>query len=177
MLKEIKERRSIRKYLAKDVPDELIRQLLESAQYAPSGSNTQPWRFLIVRNQTKKEQITMADHDQKWMLSAPVFIVCAADISARLSQTTKLDEYCPLPELKLIIRDTAIAIEHIVLEADHLGLGTCWTGWFDQAEMQKAVSAAADLYICAVLTVGYSAENPSMRPRKNLTEFVSYENW
>lgn len=180
MLTEIEKRRSIRKYSNQDIADELLKQLLESARYAPSGSNTQPWKFLIVRDKLTKEKIVAADNNQNWMLDAPVFIVCAADISSRIKTTdlsTNLNENCALPELKLIIRDTSIAIEHIILEAQHLGLGTCWTAWFTQSAIKKAVNAPDNFYICAVLTIGYAAEQPAMRPRKNISKFVFYEDW
>ncbi|TCS80532.1 nitroreductase family protein [Pectinatus cerevisiiphilus] len=180
MLKEIQNRRSIRKYLPKDVDDELILQLLASARYAPSGSNTQPWHFLIVRDKKQQSKIVRADHNQTWMLTAPVFIVCAADINTRITNNTtniNLDENCALPELKLIIRDSAIAIEHIVLEAEHLGIATCWTAWFNQDEMKKAINAPTNLYICAVLTVGFADEAPTPRPRKKLIDLINYENW
>lgn len=81
LLEFIQKRRSIRKYLNKDVENKIIMELIESAQLAPSGSNTQPWHFIIVRDYKKKEEISKIANRQKWMLSAPVFIVCVADIS------------------------------------------------------------------------------------------------
>ncbi|MCJ7483260.1 MAG: nitroreductase family protein, partial [Thermodesulfovibrionales bacterium] len=71
MMNEIKLRRSIRKYTAKPVADEKIMQLIESARLAPSGNNTQPWHFIIIRDEGIKQQIAKVSHNQKWMLSAP----------------------------------------------------------------------------------------------------------
>jgi nitroreductase len=124
MMKEIKLRSSIRKYIDKP-DDEKILRLLESARLAPSGSNTQPWHFIIIRDEEIKQRIAKVSHNQEWMLSAPVFIVCVADIRSRIESDIEiiLDEESPQNDLKKIIRDTAIAVEHIVLEAINEGLG------------------------------------------------------
>ena len=117
MLKQIENRRSIRKYLDKKVEKEKLIQILESARLAPSGSNTQPWMFIIIESEDTKEKLSIADHHQGWMMAAPLFIVCVADIRCRIPMSTKirLDENSSEPELKQIIRDTAIAMEHILL--------------------------------------------------------------
>ena len=177
-MQEIMNRRSIRKYTDEAVADEDLQQILESARLAPSGMNTQPARFLVVRDETMKRKIAQIDHAQDWMTAAPVFLVCAVDIACRKPEYQgPLDETDGLFELKQIIRDGAIAIEHIALEAEHLGLGTCWTGWFDQAQMRAAVEAPQGYFIVAVLTLGHPAETPVARPRKPLAEIVSYEQW
>lgn len=178
-MKEIENRRSIRKYTGKKVDKEVLMQVLESARLAPSGSNTQPWNFIIVESDEMKEKIVAADHDQKWMLTAPVFIACVADISSRLDVTPEMyiDENSPEPEVKMIIRDTAITIEHILLEAEHLGLATCWTAWFDQKDMRLALNIPNDKYVCGVITLGYSDENPEQRPRREMEDMVRYEKW
>ena len=64
-MKEIEERRSIRHYKEKEVEPELIEKLLESARLAPSGSNTQPWNFIIVRNRDTIEKLAYVTHKQK----------------------------------------------------------------------------------------------------------------
>lgn len=179
IMKEILDRRSIRKYLKKEVSKEEIMSVLEAARLAPSGSNTQPWRFIVVTSQETKEKIAQADHNQKWMLEAPVFIVCVADISCRVPESDGLlmDEMNPCHELKQIIRDSAIAIENLLLQATHQGLGTCWTGWYEQKEMKDILNIPSDKYVAGVITLGYAAENPAMRKRKELDEIVSFEQW
>jgi nitroreductase len=179
MIKEIKKRRSVRKYIDKSVEDEKIIQLLESARLAPSGSNTQPWHFIIVKSEIIREKLAEASHKQKWMFSAPVFIVCVADIRCRIPVDVgiSLNEDSPQVELKQIIRDTSISIGHILLEADNLGLGTCWVAWFIQEEIRPVLNIPDDKYVVGVITVGYPNEAPEARPRKKLEEIVHYENW
>lgn len=171
---EIQQRQSIRKYKSVEVKDEDIRQIIEEARLAPSGSNTQPWRFIVIKDEALKAKIVKADHNQKWMLTAPVFIVCLADITSRVadSQGISLLEDSPSPELKLIIRDTAIAISYLQLEAVHLGLGTCWTGWYEQSEMKNVLELPDNVYVSGIVTLGYSDEKPKKRIRKTLDEIL-----
>lgn len=178
-MKQIEMRISIRNYIDKPVEDEKIIKLLESARLAPSGSNTQPWHFIIVKSESMKEKLVEVCHDQKWMLSAQAFIVCVADIRCRIKEHMDifLKEDSPQQELKQIIRDTSIAIEHIVLEATNLGLGTCWVGWFDQEKIRPVLNIPSDKYVVSILTLGYTNEVPKAKPRKNLEETVHYENW
>jgi nitroreductase len=179
MIKQFETRRSIRKYSDKPVEDEKIIQLLEGARLAPSGSNTQPWHFIVVKSEVTKRKLAEVSHNQEWMLSAPVFIICIADIQSRVKEDigVSFDEDSPQQELKQIIRDTSIAIEHIVLEADNQGLGTCWVAWFKQEEIRPIVNIPSDKYVVSILTLGYSDESPKARPRKKLEEIVHYEKW
>lgn len=179
MIEQIKMRRSTRKYLDKPVEDEKITQLLESARLAPSGSNTQPWHFIIVKSELTRQKLGEASHNQKWMLSAPVFIVCVADIRSRIEDNVEIsiDENSPQLELKQIIRDTSIAIEHIVLEAENIGLGACWVAWFTQEEIRPILNVPSDKYVVSIITLGYANETPKARPRKKLKEIIHNEIW
>ncbi|MBP2651387.1 MAG: nitroreductase family protein [Firmicutes bacterium] len=178
MLEQIKTRRSIRKYLDKSVEDEKIIQIIESARLAPSGSNTQPWHFIVIKSKVTQLQLAKVSNDQKWMTSAPIFIVCVADLSSRLKdETIIIDELSPQEEVKQIIRDSSIAVEHIILEATNLGLGTCWVAWFTQQDIRPVLNIPLNKYVVGIVTLGYANESPGDRPRKILQEFIHYENW
>ncbi|MCL2544330.1 MAG: nitroreductase family protein [Clostridia bacterium] len=179
MIKEIAIRKSTRKYNDTPVDDAKIMQLLESARLAPSGSNTQPWNFIIVKSEGAKEKLAKADGNQVWMQSAPVFIVCVADIRCRIQNKTELslDEESSLPELKQIIRDTAIAIEHILLEAEHIGLSSCWTPWFVQNDIRPILGIPKDKYVVGIITIGYANGNAKSPPRRSLESMIRYETW
>ncbi|MHB8072626.1 nitroreductase family protein [Desulfosporosinus fructosivorans] len=179
MIKEIEMRRSIRNYMNRPVEDEKIIKVLESARLAPSGDNTQPWHFIVVKSELIRQELAVVSHNQKWMLSAPVFIVCVADIRSRIEEDVdiSLNENSPQEELKQIIRDTSISIGHILLEADNLGLGTCWVAWFIQEGIRPVLNIPTDKYVVGIITLGYADEKPKARPRKKLEEMVHYENW
>lgn len=175
----IEKRRSIRKYKDSPIDDELIKKLIKSASLAPSGSNTQPWHFIIVDDADLRKKIAKVSHNQSWMVSAPVIIICVADIRSRISdnEIVSLDEETSLFELKQIIRDTAIAIQQLVLEAVDNGLGTCWVAWYKQDELRPILKIPNDKFVVAIVTVGYADENPKQRPRKNIEELIHKNKW
>ena len=178
MIKEIEERRSIRKYKNIQVEEEKIREILESGRIAPSGSNTQPWHFIVIKSEEMRKKVSYVCHDQKWMLQAPVFIACVADIRCRIKEgDISINEKNSENEVKLIIRDTSLAIENMMLQASEAGLGTCCVAWFTEKEIRPVLNIPDDKYVVAVITVGYSDEQPKMRPRKSLEEIVHYEQW
>ena len=172
-------RRSIRTFADTPVEEELLHRVLDSARLAPSGNNTQPWRFIVVRSRSQRENIEAVCNNQKWMLSAPVFIVCCADLSVRQkhSAETVIDETSPGKAVKQIIRDTAIAVEHLVLQAEACGLGTCWVGDFLQKDIRPVLGIPGNHYVVAVIPIGYAAETPSPRPRKPLDTLLFHESW
>ena len=173
MLEVIEKRRSIRKYLKQEVKDEDIEKILSSAIKAPSGNNLQPWRFKIIKDDKLKEEIVEVDSKQVWMLTAPVFIAILGDTRERI----KTKNYCaceeaPEYELKKVIRDCSNAAMCLMLEAENLGLSTCWTGAYKQIEMKKVLNVPDYYYVCGILTVGYSDQEPTKQIRKELQEFI-----
>ena len=178
-MKEIENRRSVRKYKPEKIEKDKLMQILESARLAPSGSNTQPWNYIIVEELGSRIKLAEAAHHQMWMAEAPVFIVCVGDINCRVSDNKgiSLNEDTSLPELKLLIRDMAISIEHIVLEAEHLGLSTCWVADYYQKDIKPLLNIPEDKYVSAIIVLGYGDEKPNPRPRRALEEIVRYEKW
>ncbi len=189
LLSPILTRRSIRKYKNTPVEDAKLKLIIESARLAPSGDNSQPWKFIIIKSAEVRQKITQVSHNQKWMMQAPVFIVCVADMSVRLKDLRKRDQnisdtsHLDLQEdnsereLKLIIRDTTIAIDHLVLQSESMGLGTCWIAWFEQKDIKAVLNIPTDKYVVAVITLGYADQNPKPRPRKPLEDIIYYESW
>lgn len=155
ILPEILNRRSIRKYKSIEVTNKQISDLILAASLAPSGSNEQSWDFIVVKSKEMKEKICELDHNQKWMLQAPVFIVCVGKSSYRKDES-----------MERTIRDSAIAITHILLQAQHMGLSTCWTGWYEQDEMRNLLGLTDKDYVTGIITVGYADENPAARQRR-----------
>jgi nitroreductase len=178
-MKEIELRRSIRKYQNTEIEKETIEKLIESARLTPSGNNRQPWHFILVADKSIKEKIVEKANNQKWMLTAPLFIVCVADVKARINSEDEMyvDEETPMFELKRVIRDTAIATENIILEAVNRGLGTCWVGWFKQNEIRQVLEIPSDKFVIGILTVGVPDENPEQRPRNSISEIMHYNKW
>jgi len=198
----IQSRRSIRKYASDDVPDELVKQMLEAARLAPSGSNSQPWRFIVVRDPKTKKEICQLRFNQQFIKEAPVTIVCFADLSqysheAMRNKWRELVEWGIAPALSGLlakpefwerrasipdsreqlliatISNTFIAIEHLVLMATALGLGTCWLGAIDDARFTQLFGLQDHLVSVAVITTGYPAgQVPKQRPRISMEQML-----
>jgi nitroreductase len=179
MIEAIKNRRSIRKYKDQPVDDETILNIIDCGRLAPSDSNTQPWNFIVVKSEEMRTKVAHVSHEQDWMLGAPVFIVCVADIRVATTETGPLDinEETPGIGPKQIILDTAIAGQNIVLAAEALGLGTCWVSWYLQDEIRPVLGIPSDKYVVAVITLGYPDQTPKQRPRRSLEEVIRYERW
>lgn len=179
MIESIQHRRSIRKYTSEPINPEKLEIVLEAGRLAPSGNNKQPWTFIVVQSEKQREAVMEACHHQTWMMTAPTFIVAVADMAARVETKPGLylDESSPHWELKRAIRDTAIATENILLEADAQGLGTCWVGYFVQSEIRPVLGIPDDKFVLAVIPIGYPAEQPAARPRRPLSEIVRWEKW
>jgi len=179
MINEIRTRRSIRKFNDQTVEDEKLIQLIEAASLAPSGSNSQPWQFIIVKSQKTKEEIAKVNHKQMWMKDAFTHLVCVADIRCRIkdAEDISVDENSDLFELKQIIRDTASAISYLLLEAESMNLSACWTAWFKQQDIRDILGIPQDKFVVGVVALGYSEVIRKPTPRKAVEDILRYEKW
>ncbi len=193
----IRKRRSIRKFKPDPIPEEKIRLLLESARLAPSGTNTQPWRFIVIKDNDTKKKLQEAAHNQKHINRAPVIIVCCADLKAFKEFPERVDELIEsgaLPErtrevfipylkkgMSTVTKDAlmvaaaanvAIAVEHIVLQAVEIGLGTCWVRWYEDNKVKEILDIPDHVEVMALLPVGIPDEDPAPRPRLSLDKIV-----
>jgi len=184
----IEKRRSIRKFRPDPVPDERIDQMMESARLAPSGTNRQPWRFQIIKEaQLKKKLFEEATFGSEHIVQAPVIIVCGSELLTFV-KGHKLappgSEYYGAEsenwdDLKLFIPDanmyTAIAVEHMVLTATALGLGTCWVQRIKFGQVARTLGWPRHIVVLALLLVGYPDEDPPPRPRIAIDDMVLQE--
>jgi nitroreductase len=180
----IETRRSIRKFKDKPVPDELLDRVLEAARIAPSTSNTQSWKFKVVTDAEARRKIRESAYGQRFIEQAPVVIVCCVDFEAfkdRGKQTLKLLMGGVRPSLEMVLRsvkggkdkdfdpervvingtmNVTIAVEHMILAAEALGLGTCWVRAFDAVAVGKALDLPEGLAVLNLLPLGYPNETP-----------------
>ena len=167
--KAIKSRRSIRKYQDKPVPDDLVNDVINAARLAPSGNNAQPSRYLIIKdNETKKKLKDNNIIRDKWVYDAPVIIVCCTDPKAYVKSVKGWDN---TNEIRAI-RDLSIASSYLMLQATELGLGTCYCGWVEKNKIKEILGIPQDFIVLFVITLGYPAEKPEARPRKEIEEII-----
>ena len=188
LMDTIRNRRSIRKFTPEPVTEEHIDEMLEAARLAPSGSNTQPWRFVVIRSDSVKKRLESVT-PYKFAVRAPVVIACCADSTALQKRDQRIKELLNTgafadvdmedpnsPQYKgslgeaisiagYLAMNVAIAVEHMILRATELGLGTCWIGRFDPEQTRQILELADSLQVISLLPVGYPAQAPAHRPR------------
>jgi len=180
------------------VSDRQIERLIKAAQLAASGCNVQPWRFVIVKDEQLKQKLCAAAYNQKFVAKAPVVIVCCGDLLAwkktkectqellnkkgtrikketetalmnRVDQAVQANMKERIPTTLL---NVAIAIEHMVLEAVELGLGSCWVRLFDENQVKQALQLKENICVVALLPIGVPDEEPAARPRVPLSTII-----
>lgn len=172
----IKKRQSIRKYLSRPVEEEKLRSILEAARLAPSSSNSQPWHFIVVKDKDMIKRIVNAvplgvTAINKFIGQAPIIIVGCVTPGMFHKITSLLGR-----ENHVI--DVSIAMEHMVLEAEELGLGTCWIGWFDEGKIKQLLNVPRAAKVVAMLALGYPAEGGAhATTRKSLEEICSTDRY
>jgi nitroreductase len=163
----IDKRRSIRKYQSKEVPDNLIMELIGAARLAPSGNNAQPSRFLVVKDaETRARLKEKGVFAQSFVHRAPVIIVCCADPGVYRRHE------CDDPNEVRAVRDLSIASSFLVLRATELGLGTCYVGWVEKQKIKDVLDIPRSYIVPYVIAVGYPAEAPGRTPRKSIKEII-----
>lgn len=153
----ISTRRSIRTFQDKPIPDETLEKLLEAMRLAPSGNNSQPCRYVVIRDKAVKNELVSKACHQAFIAEAPVVIaVC-----------------CP-PGNDI---NAAIAVDHLTLAAKAEGLGTCWIRWFEKDEAAKILNLPDGMEVCVIVPVGVPAHEPAPTARLPITELVHYDRW
>jgi len=164
VIEAIRTRRSVRLYKPDAIPEEVLMQVLDAARLAPSAGNRQPWIFYVVRSPEVKEKLKAA-YGAEWLQAAPVAIV-ACGLPDKAWTRSDGKNYCDV--------DVTIAMDHLVLAAWELGLGTCWIGAFDAAKLKEALELPEGVEPLAMTPLGYPAEQPPAKPRKPMEEFAKF---
>jgi nitroreductase len=163
----IKLRYSVRSYLNKPVEQEKLNRILNAGRLAPSGSNRQQWKLVVVRNAERRKKLVPACSNQEFVGQAPVVIAGVGLTPDRIMS-------CGVPGDPV---DVAIALEHVALAATAEGLGTCWIGSFEQDKIRTLLGIPANAKVIEVMTLGYPEDHPGPKTRKPLKELVCYDQW
>lgn len=199
LIETIKSRRSIRKFKTDPVPDEYITELIEAGRLAPSGSNLQATRYVIIKSLEARAKLAECT-PLPFVTRAPLIIACCIDkqvlntASTRTKELIEANAFVDTPlanmstdsealkkrrsemdeeSLKSYLSlNAAIALEHIALRAVDLGLGSCWIMMFNSKKAKKILGLDERYDVVALLPIGYPDQNPSQRPRLQLDELV-----
>lgn len=194
MITEIETRRSIRKFDGREVSREMLERIVAAGLCAPSAKNRQPWKFVVVTDNAKRDALSAmerglerekrepflpessgnladAEHTLKVMrqASAVIFVVnvLGAELSRALTVDERVYEICNAQSI-------GAAMQNMSLAAVELGLGSLWVcnTFFAQRELNEWLNTGGELF--AALAIGYAAESPSPRPRKPVSEAVEW---
>jgi nitroreductase len=166
----IKTRRSVRKFKSTPVPDEIIADIIDCAQKAPSANNTQPWAFIVVRDEHKRKLLSKIQRYCSFIEQAPVCIVACL--------TPGADDFPPARYLSI-----ACAVENILLCAHSYGLASCWTYVKNlkdpsvEEQAREILNIPKDVEVVCMLPIGYSDQKISGRNIKKREEILHNEQW
>lgn len=163
----IEKRYSVRSYKSDEVEDEKLMKVLEAARLAPTAVNKQPFQLLVIKTRGREDELKRI-YPADWFVQAPL-IICA----------------CALPEMGWTRRDgknysevdTTIAMDHLILAATSLGLGTCWIGAFDSAAAYEVLNIPDEAVPLVLTPLGYPAVEPGPNKRKKMEDLVRYDGW
>jgi nitroreductase len=203
LLELMKTRRSIRRYQDKDVPDELLEQIMEAGRWAPSGDNGQPWRFVVVRDpETKRALSRIATEGSGRRFTAEYFTgrlderfeglkdekkkaraydkLRSGVVSSFLIDAPVIIVVCAFLDVWDFPYDVALATQNMQLMAHALGLGTCVVvapvcDIIDEVKTAKLLKIPHGYKVALPLAVGYPDESPRPRPRWALEDILYHE--
>lgn len=175
VMEAIKNRRSVRRYDDRDVPEDVVRELLEAVRWAQSWANTQCWEVVVVRGKEIKEQLSQAilkgNPAQKSVVSAPVVLVLCAKLKSsgyyKDVVTTKFGDW--------FMFDIGIAAQNICLQAYDMGLGGVVMGLFDHNRTREILGVPEGYEVVSIIPIGYPEKIGSAPKRREIAEFTHYE--
>jgi nitroreductase len=160
-------RYSVRAFKPDPVEDAKLQQVLEAARLAPTAANRQPFQIIVIHTGDKQQELKRLYH-RDWFSQAPLIIgICALPAAAWVRRDGK--NYADV--------DATIAMDHLILAASDLGLGTCWVAAFDPVAARELLQLPDGAEPVAFTPLGYPADLPRPKERKPLQELVRYEHW
>ena len=171
----ILKRQSDRKYLPTPVAREDVVKCLEAARMSPSACNSQPWKFVVVDDRAKLNEMADAAEGlgmNKFTHGVPVMVAVVLEkmnVSAKLGSLVKNKDYCML--------DLGMAVEHFCLQAAELGLGTCIMGWFDEKRIAALLNVPRTKRIPLIISLGYPDAPTRNKVRKQMHEMSSWNSY
>jgi len=164
--KLIAKRFSVRSFTDQKVDKKIILEILNAARLAPSAVNFQPWHFVIITEPVNLTEFQEVYH-RGWFREAPVYIVICADYQQSWKRKSDGKDFADI--------DAAIVIDHLVLKATEMGLGTCWVCNFDVGLARKILQIPEHIEPIAIIPLGYSTLEAPLKTRKPLSEMLHWE--
>ena len=160
-------RRSVRSSKPDMLSEEVLGRVMEAVRMAPSGSNKQPWRFILVSDPGLRGRLVPICNNQSFIGEAPVVVVaCGQDVNYNRGGY--------MGEMTFLV-DVSIAFTHMILAARAEGLGTCWIGDFENEKVKELLGIPEDWDVVVVSPLGYPSGNAFKETdrRKPMPEVLS----
>jgi nitroreductase len=164
----IRERHSVRAYRPDPVEDEKLNLVLDAARLAPTAHNNQPFQVIVIHTNDRQEELRNIYH-REWFVQPPL-ILCVCGVSSQ-GWIRGYDQR------SYVEVDAAIVMDHMILAATALGLGTCWIAAFNSRAARDILQLPLEVEPLLFTPLGYSADQPKPKERKPLAEIVRYEHW
>ena len=166
LLEALRTRRSVRQWTAEPIPDEQLRKLVEAAAWAPSGSNNQPWAFVVIREPGRLKRLRAAAPGIAGRAAA-IILIC---LDRRLG-----DEDPGTPEYDMVHMSLGAAMQNLLLAAHDQGLGACAIGSFHAASLASIVSLPTHLELKLLVALGRPVSQPKAPSLRPLSEVCYFE--
>jgi nitroreductase len=166
----IRTRRSVRKFKKKAVPMEIIKEIIELGNSAPSAGNLQARDFIVVSEQKIKEQLARAALDQFFLVDAPVVVVVCSNLK-------RIAPYGSRGKALYCIQDASAAVQNILLTIHSKGLSSCWIGAFDEREVANVLSLPNYIRPVAIIPIGYADEKVDEPSPIPIEKLIHHERW
>lgn len=164
----IEQRYSVRAYKPDPVKEAALQKILEAAQLAPTAANRQPFRLMVIKTEGREEELGRI-YGRGWFVDAPL-VLCLCGIGAEAwVRSSDGKSYLDV--------DAAIVMDHVILAAAALGLGTCWIGAFDPDAAREVLNLPAGVEPIVFTPLGYPDAAPRPKRRKELGDLVKYDTW
>ena len=163
----IERRYSVRAYKSSPVEDEKLDRVLQAARLAPTAANRQPFQFIVIHTAGREAELKRI-YGRDWFVQAPL-VICACGIPTQGWVRRDGKSYNDV--------DVAIAMDHLILAAADVGLGTCWIGAFDPDAAREVLGLPDDVEPIVFTPLGYPADQAGPKKRRALSELVRYEGW
>ncbi|MCL5877169.1 MAG: nitroreductase family protein [Candidatus Bathyarchaeota archaeon] len=193
----IRQRRNIRKYLPREVPRELVLDVLEAAGWAPSAHNSQPWRFIIIEKPKVKQELSKdladawaadlvkddlkvdpklrSERELRFAKAPALILACLTMEGLRKFPDAQRQGF----ERDLAVESLGAGLQNLLLAAHEAGLGACWfcAPAFAKETVRKVLAIPPEVEPSALIILGYPAEKPKTPPRKPLKDFCYVDVW
>jgi nitroreductase len=163
----IRSRYSVRAYRSDPVEHDKLAQILEAARLAPTAANRQPFKLIVAHTKDRTAELQRL-YPRQWFTDAPL-VICACAVTKDAWVRSDSRRYTDV--------DVAIVMDHLILAAANLGLGTCWIAAFNAQAAREVFKLPENVEPLILTPLGYAADAPSPKERKGIAELVTYEHW